>query len=257
MLFLAVAIDMGLHSEAGITAHRESQAQKVLKTISDRMDLSVRYRMERLAAGVRALPNQLYVQSVLLTKLVDAVIRCGSLYYAQRLPKTLSKFSWRLDAKDVVATKYETLWQEIVGPSLQTESLSKPLAQLDGADYSAFERFLGELPLPPEHLRPHVGSPNEAFAYMDIDAMLADLKFCNSERFAGVQAVDMLASAVRRACNGTIQPKGWKGIGRLMPRPERGTHAVRFLELEDSEPRDVSYAKYVREWDRETKRMIV
>jgi hypothetical protein len=50
------------------------------------------------------------------------------------------------------------------------------------------------------------------------------------------QAVDMLASAMRRARIGSLQRKAGQGIGTLIPRPERGTHAVRFLPLEDCEP---------------------
>jgi hypothetical protein len=128
---------------------------------------------------------------------------------------------------------------------------------LKEADYSSFRRFLGEFQMPPEHLRAHVSLPDEPFGYMDTDAILADLKFCPSHRVTGIQAVDMLASAVRRACNGTLQAKGWKGLGRLMPRPQRGAQSIRFVALEDFDDQDLSYASVIRSWDRETKRMII
>jgi hypothetical protein len=257
VLFVVVAIDMALHSDAGVSRHRETQAKKFLDALSDKMALPVRFRTEGLAARLRALPNQLYVQSVLLTMLVEAVLTASTLYYSQRLPKALSHFHWRLDAKDVAITRYELLWRDVVGPFLQTQSLSSPLPMLKGADYSSFQRFCGEQPVPPGHLRPHVRAPDDAFAYVDIEELLADLRFCSSARYTGLQAVDMLASAVRRACNGSLETKGWKGLGRLMPRPRRGTHAIRFLALEDVGDPEVSYADVVRQCDLETKRMIL
>jgi hypothetical protein len=257
VLFIPVAIDMGLHSVAGISAARDEQVRKIRSAISENMAQAVRNRLELLAQGVAGLPNQLYVQSVALTKLIDAVLRYGTLYYAQRLPKSLGNFVWRLDAKDVTVTAYEKLWREIVGPFLQTESLRRPLLQLEGADYSAFARYEGVAAEPPAHLRPHVPSRNESFAYVDIQSFLGNLAFCRSDRSTGVQAVDLLASAVCRACNGHLQVRGWKGLGRLMPTPPRGDNSVHFIALEDVAEAEVPYADVVHALNRETKSIIV
>jgi hypothetical protein len=257
VLFMVVAIDMGRHSDLGIKSSKHEQVTKIRAAISDKMDLSVRARFERLANGIENLSDQLYVQSVALTKVVDAVIRHGTLYYVQRIPKTLGRFAWRLDAKDLTVTTYEKVWREVVGPYLQTGSLRQPLLNLNGADYSAFDRFQGELVRPPDHLRPHVTNPDEPFGYADIDAILSDLTFCQSHRSTGVQAVDMLVSTISRACNGHLQPAGWKGIGRLMPRPERGRTAVDLIALEDFPGADEPYADFVHAVDGETKRMVV
>ncbi|HEX2869732.1 MAG TPA: hypothetical protein VHP33_00725, partial [Polyangiaceae bacterium] len=242
---------------AGVSNHREIQAAKILRAVTDDMAPTVRARTERLANGVSQLSNQLYVQSVLLTKLADTVMRHATLYYAQRLPKTLGRFCWRLDAKDIAITKYEKLWQEIVGPFMQAFGVSEPMHQLNGADYSEFQRFLGVAPLPPDHLRPHLRAPNDPFPYLDIDLFFEDLRFCGSHTLTGLQVVGFLASAIRRACNGDLARSGWKGLGRLMPTAERKAHAVRFVALEDFEDRDVPYAAVVHEWDRETKRLII
>jgi hypothetical protein len=184
-------------------------------------------------------------------------MEAGTLYYVQRMPKVLGKFSWRLDAKDLVPTGYENLWREIVGPILQTSSLSSPLLQLQGADYSAFDRFCGEAPDTPEHLRPRLVDHQGPFGYVDMNALLSDLKFCPSHRSQGIQIVDMLASAVRRACNGSLQAAGWKGLGRLMPAPPQGRNCVRFLALEDSRPGVFPYDHVVETWSRDVRRMIV
>jgi hypothetical protein len=92
---------------------------------------------------------------------------------------------------------------------------------------------------------------------MDTDAVLSNLRFSQSHRFLALQTIDVLVSAVRRACNGHLRPKGWRGLGRLMPSPEHRGHAVRFLALEDLEDQDVAYSDVVRLWDKEAKRMIV
>jgi hypothetical protein len=102
-----------------------------------------------------------------------------------------------------------------------------------------------------------VRKPNEPFGYADIEAILSDLRFCQSDRSTGVQAVDVLVSTISRACNGHLQRGGWKGIGRLMPRPERGRNAVHLIALEDFPAADEPYADFVHEVDSETKRMVV
>jgi hypothetical protein len=79
----------------------------------------------------------------LLTEVVSRIMRLATLYYAQRIPSTLGRFVWRVDAKDKAPTNHERLWAEIVKPLLQTMSLQSPQLTLIGADYSACERFMG------------------------------------------------------------------------------------------------------------------
>jgi hypothetical protein len=67
----------------------------------------------------------------------------------------------------------------------------------------------------------------------------------------------MLAAGIRRACNGTLQSAGWKGLGRLMPRPQKGTEIVRLLVLEDLPDRPVPYATVLRRWEADGRRVVV
>jgi len=257
VLLISVAIDMGLHSDAGISLHKTTQVEKILAGISARMSASMRSKIESLAVRVGALSNQLYVQAVLLTWLAQAVLEVGTLYYVERIPSALGSFTWRTDAKDVMITSYERLWREIAGPFLQTISLSSPAPRMIGADYSAFERYCGTMPQAPEHLRDQIPRPNLPLSYVDIDALLADLKFSASHRLAGIQIVDMLGAAIRRACNGMLQERGWKGLGRLMATPRRGEDCVRFVTLEDASCEGLPYSPIVKSWNRETRRLIL
>jgi len=257
VILLSVAIDMGLHTEAGIRLHKQRQVEKIRAALAPTMGQELRAWIEELAARMEKLSSQLYVQAALLVSLVQSVIEAGTLYYAQRIPKTLGSFSWRLDAKDVVPTNYEELWRKVVGPLLQTRSLSSPLTQMIGANYSAFEKFCGEAAEAPAYLRPRVTDPGGPFQYVDTNALLADLRFCPSHRQTGIQIVDMLGSAIRRACNGTLKPAGWEGLGRLMPAPAKGTNCVRLVALEEVSGEQLPYAAVLLKWDRDTRRMIV
>jgi hypothetical protein len=109
VLLIAVAIDMGLHTDAGISLHRSEQSQLIRASLTTKMTAGLRGWVEGLARRIDELPNQLYVQSVLLNTLVETVLDIGTLYYAQRIPRTLGAFVWRLDAKDVKRTNYETV----------------------------------------------------------------------------------------------------------------------------------------------------
>jgi hypothetical protein len=90
-----------------------------------------------------------------------------------------------------------------------------------------------------------------------MNALLANLKFCPSHLHTGIQIADMLVAAIRRACNGTLQPAGWESLGRLMPTPAKGTNCVRLLSLEDVSDENLPYAAVLLKWDRNTRRMIV
>lgn len=257
VLLLVVAIDMSLHTAAGIEAHRDEQASKVRDAAARMLRPELKARLDTLADQLGRLSVQLYAQSMVLTSLLQAVLEASTLYYVQRNPKTLGSFTWRIDAKDVRVTPYEQLWQQVVGPLLQTRSLSTPLLQLEGADYSAFNRFCGEYAEAPAHLRSRVAESTEPFLYVNHNELLRDLRFSASHRVTGLQMVDILAAGVRRALNNTLGRAGWNGLGRLMPHAPRGLDCVRFLALEDLPDVEVPYAGIVREWNRVTRRMVV
>jgi hypothetical protein len=257
VLLIAVAIDMGLHSEAGISRHKKDQVAKLAENLSPFMSSGMRAKVENLASRMERLSTQLYVQSLLLTLLVQSVLQVGTLYYVQRIPRTLGSFVWRPDAKDTRITEYERLWLEIVGPFLETMSISSPLSELEGADYSAFSKYRGEMAEVPEHLREHVSRRKRPFTYINLDLVLGDLKFSASHRLTGIQIVDTLAAAVRRACNGTLQRTGWKGLGRLMPTPARDLDCIQFVALEDISYDGLPYSGIIKAWNLETKRLII
>jgi Protein of unknown function (DUF3800) len=258
VLVISVCVDMGLHLDSDIDAHKNHQADKYLASLTEEASPFMRNEIGELAERVRALPNQLYVQAIALIELASHVLQLGTLYYVQRIPGALGAFRWRLDAKNQKLTEYERLWSQIVFPHLQTLSLTQPLGQMAGANYSAFARFEKTLPAPPEYIRKHKPDLPAPFNYIDMNALLKDLKFSDSAHLTGLQIVDVVASVIRRACNGTLQRSGWKGVGRLMPVGERGKHSIHFASLKELPGRHtVPYFDFVTECDREAKPMVV
>ena len=260
VIAFADCIDVGRHTDAGIEAHKAEQGQALERSAARVTSPILAEQIRDLANRIRRLPNQLYVQAVVLTEVADRVVRHGPLYYAQRIPSTLGAFRWRVDAKDVDVTPYERLWMEIVKPVMQTKSLEVPTPSLIGADYSAFAPFEEVLPEAPVHLRDSLpeGDRGGPFHVIDLNRMMADLRFRSSGSLSGLQLADMVASAITRACNGTMHRDGWNGVGRVLLQNEKGRHALRFIALQN-EPAGsqlAPYADVVRRCDETAKRMV-
>ena len=69
------------------------------------------------------------------------IVRDGVLYFVQRFPKSLGKFRWKIDQKNSTRTEYEKTFETLTPALLQSFSLREPIPMLEGADYSAFQRF--------------------------------------------------------------------------------------------------------------------
>lgn len=255
----ATAIDMGLHTEGPITQHKEQQAN-LIATIPLETHPNVRQWLETRAANMRTMPNQLYVQATLLNMLVEDIFRHGSLYYVQRDPSTLYPFSWRIDAKHDSRTIYEMLWTDMVGPYMQSVSLSKPMLQLEGADYSRLELYARTEERPPDYLAPHAktwaeGKPFRYFVMNDL--LTKKLKFSNSAKYTGLQLVDFIASAISRACNGNLQEPGWIQLGNNLIQTGKRSTSLHFFAFPGVQLRQkVPYASTVNKLSARRKNMI-
>jgi hypothetical protein len=132
--------------------------------------------------------------------------------------------------------------------------LKEPLVQLEGEDYSHFEKFYWETTEAPAHLK----DPTKPFKAFSANRVLKDhLRFRTSERHCGLQLADIVASGIRRACNGTLQIAGWRNLGKLMVQNEVGHHTLECMALGPG-PRKhtVPYAGIVKIFDRDAKQML-
>jgi hypothetical protein len=238
VLFEASAIDLGMHSEADIQRHKRIQEEGITKNITDDLHPEYRRGILDLRRSLEAIPLQLYVQSVVTFDVLDRLFEHATMYYSLREPRELGSFHWIIDGKNKgKITDWERWWSFCVMPMLESKSVRKPMIMITGGDYSHFERFS----MAPVDKYPKI-------EYQP-DANVTDLKkvFTESFRFSsdsdlGLEMVDVLTNAVRRALNGNLGFEGWRDIPKLMIR-KRDHHHVRLISLADVplRPRQVPY----------------
>jgi hypothetical protein len=149
VIFEAVVVDLNIHSDMQITAHRLTQAEKITEHVTAEFTPEAASSAWEMRSRLEAMPNQLYVQSVAMLRLVERIVQCSTLYYCQRRPEELADFHWVIDAKDVKRmTVYEDWWSKVIMPMLQSQSLREPLILLKEGDYRWFERSFGKADLP-------------------------------------------------------------------------------------------------------------
>jgi hypothetical protein len=236
VLFETCAIDLGTHSSDDIAWHKTGQEVGITKNITEEFSLALKEEIFAFRRRLEKLPYQLYVQSTVTFELIATVLNHATIYYSQRIPKELEKFHWVIDGKERdQVTDWEKWWSQIVKPSLQAKSLRDPMAMFEEGDYRYFSRFDGKIP---DYLRPHLKNPTEKFG-IDIGKILSESFRFSSKPECGLELVDILTNATRRALNGNLGKSGWKTIPRLMI--HRGQHYIRMLALMNREPPDVSY----------------
>jgi hypothetical protein len=100
-------------------------------------------------------------------------------------------------------------------------SKRRPAMRMEGADYSHFERFCS--------------TDAEGEHAIDLSRLLHNLRF-SSEPETGLELVDILVTATRRALVGNLHFAGWRNIRRLMV--HRPDHYIKLIVLGE---KDVIY----------------
>lgn len=198
----AVAVDSGLHTAEDLRTHKAGQARAIAQNAPRMLHDAGRVGVLRLAAEVEALPNQLYAQLVCQIRLFHHLLARGVTYFAQRYPRLLGNFRWRIDQKDVSPTAYERAFKNLLPGILQTESFENPMLMLIGADYSSFKRFEYPQNESPTFAHDYLGLPHED-NLLDIGKLVREnFALVDSATSPGVQVADLLASGLRRAMRG-------------------------------------------------------
>lgn len=198
-ILFAVATDAGETNIDCIMKHRNSQAEEIVKHIDVMRFQSGKVALRNLAARVRCLSPQLYIQLKCQVVLIDSIIRYGVLYFVQRFPEELATFSWRIDQKNSQKTEYEKAFETITPAWLQSFSLEEPMMMLEDADYSPFKRFSYPNGKAPNYLQTVYRIDVNTSDSTDIGKLLReDLQFVDSKQDTGIQVADLLASGLRR-----------------------------------------------------------
>jgi hypothetical protein len=231
-----VALDMQFQSVDQIAGFQNGQGDAFISALTEAHSAASREWAHNARADWRSLPPQLAVQMYVMFLTLEEFLRDVPNYYAQRLPPELGRFDWCVDPKDVRIARYDDLWQRLVCPILQTMSLEKPAARVEGFDYSAFDRF--EKPLPP-YLRSLLPDrPGVRSTSPDLKMVLSEsVSFPDSRSEIGLQLADIVASAFTKAMNGKLSERVWPVLGSLMIQRPQGEPPVRFVALGPREPR--------------------
>jgi len=153
--------------------------------------------LENLRERVVGLSPQLYVQLFCQLNLMVKVINTVIPYYIQRDPRSLSRFQWRVDQKDVTRTDFENVFEILVPRIIQSKSITDPLIMIKGFDYSVLNKYEYTKDNVPKYLKEQYDLNIES-GY-NIQAIIReDIDFVDSKNNIGVQIIDLLASGLRK-----------------------------------------------------------
>jgi hypothetical protein len=254
VLFEITAIDMAIHIDADIADHKARQAEGLTRNLTDEHHPNLRAGLFDLRRRLEEMADQLYVQSVVTFALVERIIDHTTLFYSQRIPKELAAFHWIIDGKEQRGiTDYERWWSLVVMPLMQSGSLQRPLKMLRGSDYSHFERFRTTLP---EYLKLHIPGPRNDDDATDLRKLMTESFRFSSDPEPGLEMVDILANATRRAMTGRLGIEGWREIPRLMVHSR--SQYIEIVSLLKARPsrRDWPYMSILQHFSRDGKDMI-
>lgn len=224
-LFEATVIEMRFETAEGLEYHRAEQANHITKNLTSEHLVSVIEGVMQWRKHLETMPLPLYVHSALMFETLATVLQHAPLYYVQRRPRELENFHWVIDGKDVSRiTNTEVWWSETMLPMLQSKSIRNPIPALEGADYSHFDKkFMSSVP---DFLQPHF--PDET-AGVDLRRIMKESFRFSSDPEYGLELVDIVVNATRRALKGNLQETGWCGIPLLMIR--RQVQCLRLVRL--------------------------
>ena len=235
-----IALDANTHPDSLVEDFKNRQADGVTANITREHYPRPIPHLHQLGEAVRAMPNQLFLQTVATWELLIRTIREGTLYFVQRQPQELGDIGWVVDRKDKTITETEQTWSTLILPMSESAFGRESLGCIQGEDYSYFEARYGftEATADPEMLRHSqwVSSVygkrpnNDACIGIDANRILTEqLTFQDSRDSLGLQLTDMLATILRRALNDRLQFPGWKDFGGLLVR--RQQPGVGFIQL--------------------------
>jgi hypothetical protein len=202
-LFEITAVDLGVHKEDAVREYQKKLGEQMLAKVPNFRE-DVRPEVQAASEYILKAPVNLFLQALTTFQVLHGVITRAPNFFAQRKPFELGSFSWIVDGKEPAkVTRWEEWWAHYAQGALATMSNSRPAMMLDGfhADYSAFDKFNGDY-----------GNGEKATS---LKMLLNDITF-SAKVQDGLELVDIVTNAVRRALAGNLQKEGWQNIHRLM-----------------------------------------
>lgn len=213
--FEAVLIDMNMQDDMFLQEQknilRENHSNRLSKTAKNRY----KRMLKMLNSRIDAMSPQLFVQFTLTTKLLSRVLQHAPTYFSLRQPKELGSFEWYVDAKGKNGiTKAEEWWSQTVSPFLSTLSRKEEEGgmHIKYGDYSYYDKAYGA------EINDHppidvANTPNGT----DLSKVFSNINFM-SDYNSGLELVDIVTNALRRALMGNLQENGWHNLPEIIIR---------------------------------------
>lgn len=239
-IYATLLIEMSLEDRSEVEEHRAKTAQGLTENLTDEHQPELVKSVWEHRAELEAMALPLYVQYTLMSELLAHVIREVPVYWAQRRMQEILNFHWVVDGKgEAETTKSEDWWRTMKAGMLQSRLAQKPMLALEGIDYAAFDNKF-RMPMP-DYLKESILPYDEG---LNLQLLLNEsFKFSSGADF-GLELVDIVTNATRRALKANLAESGWSGIPRLMI--HKRDHYLRFRSISKSaSPRGLAYGKLV------------
>jgi hypothetical protein len=256
VIFEVAAIDLGLHTEEGIRRNQAGRAEGMTAGLTEKHHQSLIDAVWKARRELEGYSLQLNIQSAVIFELIDRVIEHGTMYYCQRRPEELANFHWVIDAKgdNSIPTPWENWWATFIKPALQSKMARDPMGSLKIGDYSHMKRFeFDEISdFMKDMLKPKPDGPKP----MNLGLLLSESLRFSTEPEPGLELVDILTNATRRALRGHLQLEGWHDIPTIMI--ARNPNTIQMLSLDSKIPESMRlpYGKVVMEFHDRAKPML-
>jgi hypothetical protein len=219
LIYFFSGADMALITDGDTVAHRNEQAKRVTANLTPEHNPSLVRQVQEISQQLNEMSPQLYVQFILLTELVNTVIRTIPVYYSMTRPRELGSFTWTIDAKDKRLTEAEHLWKLLSGLILQSKFQKDPPYAIQGADQSDFDdAYLNDDQNWPDYIPPpRVRSASRGGNIVNLKKLMTEkLSFADSKGSIGLQVVDVLTNAIRRTMHGELPQELVGEMGKLL-----------------------------------------
>ena len=236
-VFVVCATEMSLYTQDELDAYQQLQIDSFTRNSTDEHTEGLWNTMRKLQEDYRKMSSQLFVQSNILSGVLRKIIREVPTYFAFNAPTENSRIQWVIDAKNKEKkTRYEAAWEVIVGGVLQTQFLHEPPIGVKGGNYTYYDSaFMMEGADWPDYM-PCPNIRGQRGGLMDLNAVLESMRFESSEKSLGLQLVDIVTNAFRRAVMGRLQLPGYKRMGELMIKVDEGALGLYQLAEERDAP---------------------
>jgi len=237
-LIFATASDSSLNAPAAVLLHKDTQVKKVREHIAKMRYEEARQNIETISSKLGRLSLQLYTQLYCQVELIQDVVDYSINYFAQRYPKTLSVFKWRIDRSGPPPSAYEYAFEQMAPLLLQTISLTRPLCKFKSPDfdYSHLEQF--EMMMP-AFLKDDYNIELTTDRGLDLQQVIrGDMEFVDSSKSVGVQVVDLIVSGLRRCLQRGFNDneKAAAMLGQLMVQHQKNEVPIKLVCFRKDRP---------------------